>query len=370
MNRREMMLRIAAGLGVGGVTAVAHGADARPEYSMQTASRARSPAKPMIVDGLDCSVPSAAYIRKLRAASVDCMHLSIEDMDARGNVHPFVFVYERLDALRNEMQIARSVSEILTCRQMGKIALVLGWQGADPINVEPGTLRAYYEMGLRIIGMAYNTTNRYGSGCLEPTRGLTGEGRALIEQVHGLRMLLDVGGHTGEQTSLDAIAMSAGRPVICSHTVLSALNPNKRNTSNRVCEAIARTGGVIGVLAVNDFLVRNISNAGAEITPQAPLTLYLDHLDYLKRLVGADHIGLGPDFVDGQDVNAPGAWPGERFTPDMISPGDMLCVKGFERIDELGNVKRGLVERGWRVEEIDKLFGINWMRVYGAAWGG
>lgn len=329
----------------------------------------------LVIDGLDCSVPSEAYVAMLRAGGVDCMHLSVEDMDGRGNVHPFAFIHERLDQLGGSMALARSVGEIHECKRRGAVALVLGWQGADPVGTEHGTLRAYYELGLRIIGITYNLTNRYGSGCLEPGGRLTADGRALVEQAHSLGMLVDVGGHTGEQTSLDVIAVAAGRPVICSHTALSALNPNRRNTSDRVCEAIAATGGVIGVLCLNDFLVRNAANARAgEPTAQAPLSVFLDHLDYLKRLVGADHVGLGPDFVDGQDFSKPGAWPGNRFTPDMVggltTEGTILYAEGFERIDQLPNVAAGLSARGWLAAEIAKVLGDNWARVYQQAWGG
>jgi membrane dipeptidase len=325
----------------------------------------------LIIDGLDCSVPSEEYVARLRQGGVDCMHLSVEDMDGRGGVHPFVFVHERLDRLSVSMRLARSVREIHACKRDGRIALVLGWQGADPVGTEPGTLRAYYELGLRVLGIAYNTTNRYGSGCLEPAGGLTEEGKRLVDQAHALNLLLDVGGHTGEQTSLDVVARAGGRPVICSHTAAAALNANKRNTSDRVCTAIAGTGGVIGVLCLNDYLVRNAANARpTEATPQAPLDVYLDHLDHLRRLVGADHIGIGPDFVAGQDLSAPGAWPGNRFTPDMISPGDqILYARGFESIDQLPNVTAGLRTRGWPPGDIAKLLGGNWARVYQAAWG-
>ena len=338
------------------------------------ASRSHVGRSGLVIDGLDCSVPSAAYVAKLRAAGVDCMHLSVEDMDGRGNVHPFVFVHERLDQLGGSMTLARSVGEILECKQRGSVALVLGWQGADPVGIEHGTLRAYYELGLRIIGITYNVTNRYGSGCLEPDGGLTADGRALVEQAHSLGILVDIGGHTGEQTSLDVIERAGGRPVICSHTALSALNPNRRNTSDGVCEAIAATGGVIGVLCLSDFLVRNAANArpGAP-TAQAPLSVFLDHLDYLKRLVGPDHVGIGPDFVDGQDFSKPGAWPGNRFTPDMVggltAEGTILYAKGFESIDQLPNVVSGLRTRGWTTSEIAKVLGDNWARVYRAAWG-
>jgi membrane dipeptidase len=351
------------------------GALATSVASMATETRGKSTSAgrgtALVIDGLDCSVPSESYVRKLHAGGVDCMHLSVEDMDSRGGVHPFVFVHEQLDLLCGSMRLARSVRDIYACKRDGQIALVLGWQGADPIGTEPGTLRAYFELGLRILGIAYNTTNRYGSGCLEPSRGLTTDGQSLVDQAHALDMLLDVGGHTGEQTSLDVIARCGGRPVICSHTALTALNANKRNTSDRVCTAIAATGGVIGVLCLNDYLVRNAANAKpAETTPQAPLGVYLNHLDYLRRLVGVDHVGIGPDFVDGQDLSKPGAWPGDRFTPDMSSPGDaILYAKGFESIDQLPNVIAGLRERGWTQIEITKLLGDNWARVYRAAWG-
>ena len=334
-----------------------------------------NPESSLVIDGLDCSIPSTVYLEKLRAGGVDCMHLSIEDMDGRGNVHPFVFVYERLDELGGAIEIAKTVAEIRDCKQRGVLSLVLGWQGADPIGTEHGTLRAYYELGLRIVGITYNITNRYGGGCLDPGARLTLDGRSLVEQAHSLGMLMDVGGHTGEQTSLDVIAMSAGRPVICSHTALAALNPNPRNTSDRVCEAIAGSGGVIGVLCLSDFLMRNASNAVAGApSPQAPLSVYLDHLDYLKRLVGPDHIGIGPDFVHGHDFAKPGAWPGERFTMDMVGTltpeGTILYADGFQSIDQLPTVVAGLQARGWTPSEIAKVKGENWARVYGVAWGG
>jgi membrane dipeptidase len=328
----------------------------------------------LVIDGLDCSVPSEAYVAKLRAGGVDCMHLSVEDMDGRGNVHPFVFVHERLDRLRDSMRLARSVADIYDCKRSGRVAVVLGWQGADPVGVEHGTLRAYYELGLRIMGITYNITNRYGSGCLEPAGYLTSDGRALVEKAHDLSMLVDVGGHTGEQTSLDVIAIAGGRPVICSHTALAALNPNRRNTSDRVCEAIARTGGVIGVLCLSDFLVRHAGNGRpGEATPQAPFSVFLDHLDYLKGLVGIEHVGIGPDFVDGQDLSKPGAWPGNRFTPDMVggltADGSILYAEGFESIDRLPNVAAALQARGWTSTEVDRALGGNWARVYRQAWG-
>jgi membrane dipeptidase len=325
---------------------------------------------PIIVDGLDCSVPSPSYLAKLRKAHVGCMHLTIEDMPGEDCAQTFEFVSRCLDALDGQMQLARSVAEIRAFNHLGNIALVLGWQAADPFQRPAETLPRYHALGLRIIGIAYNVMNAYGGGCLQPTQGLTAAGRELVQQVNELKLLLDVGGHTGEASSLEAIALSCGRPVICSHTALRSLNPNPRSTSDRVCKAIAATGGVVGVLAVSDLLVRSGENAGPAATPQAPLAVLLDHIDYLKDIVGEDHIGLGPDFVEGQDSSAPGAYEGNLWTPDMFSPGDdLIYVSDFESIDCLANVRNRLEARGWSGRSIDKLFGENWLRVYEAAWG-
>ena len=324
----------------------------------------------LVVDGLDCSPPTEAYAAKLRRAGVDCVHLTVEDQDPRGGVHPFVVVHELLDRPGCSFRLSRTVGEIERAHEAGQIALVLGWQGADPVNVEYGTLRAYFELGLRITGITYNTANRYGGGCLTPGVGLSDDGRALVDQVNRLRMLLDVGGHTGERTSLEAIERSDGRPVICSHTGLAAVNPNRRNTSDAVCEAIARSGGVVGVLALSDFMARNPANAHLPATPQAPLERMLDHLDHLRRLVGADHIGLGPDFMEGLGPHGPSAWTGVRFEPDLIGvTGWTTYVRGFESIDELPAVTAGLLARDWPPADIRKALGQNWLRVYRAAWG-
>jgi membrane dipeptidase len=327
-------------------------------------------ASTLVVDGLDCTPPTEEYARALRAAGVGCVHLTVEDQDPRGGAHPFDAIDALLAQPGSSFGVARSVAEVEALHAAGRLALVLGWQGADPLGVEHGTLPVYVERGLRIIGITYNTANRYGGGCLKPQEGLTDDGRALVDEVGRLGLLLDVGGHTGERASLEAIERSAGRPVICSHTALATVNLNRRNTSDAVCEAIAGTGGVVGVLAINDFLVRNPANAHEPVTPRAPLDRMLDHLDHLRRLVGADHVGLGPDFVSDVNLDVPGAWPGIRFEPDMIGEGNRIdYVEGFAAIDQLPNVTIGLLRRGWPAEDVRKALGENWLRVYHAAWG-
>jgi membrane dipeptidase len=166
--------------------------------------------------------------------------------------------------------------------------------------------------------------------------------------------------------------MSAGLPVICSHTNVRALNDNPRCSTDRMLEAIAATGGVIGLTAFSDFHVRKASDANVARTPQANLERHLAQYDYLKRLVGADHIGLGPDFLDGRNDETGPLSPADQ----VLMPAEAYSqetpwfyVKGFEGIDQLPNVTQGLLQRGWSGADVRKVLGENWLRVYARVWG-
>ncbi len=325
----------------------------------------------LVVNGLDVSALDEKYLGMLKAGGVNCWHKSVEDLQFIANL------YNSLDQHSNEIVVATTVREIRQAHGQRKLSLVMGRQTADGLDQglsifgrSQTPLRAYYQLGLRILGIAYNVANSFGAGNLEPHIGLTRAGRRLVEEIHKLRILLDVGGHTGEQTSLDAIAMSAGAPVICSHTNVAAIADNPRCVSDRLIEAIAKTGGVIGLTAVNDFHIRTRKDMQVAHSPRVTVEKYLDQFDYLRKLVGVEHIGLGPDFVGGRDYNINfDAINRDIITRDMISDGPWLFVKGFENISELPNVTRGLIRRGWSSGEIRKVLGENWLRVYEKVWG-
>ncbi len=348
----------------------------------------------IVINGLDPSSLSVEYLDMHKQAAISgwlrAEHQTLADF---ADSHAFY------DKHRDRIVAVRTVREIREAYRQGKLAQILGWQSSEQLTHDSNegalggpaiaNLRAYYEMGLRTCGIAYNLANDFGAGCLEPQKGLTRNGRRLVEKIHELRILLDVGGHTGEQTSLDALAMSSGVPVICSHTNIKTLNDNPRCTSDKVIEAIAATGGVIGLTCFNDFHVRTRDDADVLHSPQVGLDKHLDQYDYLKKLVGVDHIGLGPDFtyLGTKPVPVPytpkRAGEVEEFTE--VNPNGSqnystseaygylrqpyTYVKGFEKISELPNVTRGLIQRGWSTAEIRKVLGENWLRVYEKAWG-
>jgi len=376
MNRRQFvrgatMLGVAAGFarpaGAAGPPAMSEGKNLAERGAQQPPGRSS-----LIVNGLDPSHLTEEYLAMLKKAGVTCWHTT-----AFG-VLSFADIYTFVDRHRDKIEVATTVSAIKAARDRGTIALVLGWQMADPIESSarstendwwgdpPRThLRAYYQLGLRIFNFVYQVSNIFGGGCLENDVPLTRAGRRLVEQIHGLRIVLDVGGHTGERTSLDALAMSSGVPVVCTHTNVAALNDNPRATSNKVLEAIAKTGGVIGLTAINDFVNRNRRMAALAETPWGGIDTLLDQYDYLRKLIGVDHLGLGPDFTYGSSAQR----DTRLFPPEAIDKGPRRFVKGFENITELPNLIRGFRDRGWSSEEIDKVLGGNWLRVYQRVWG-
>jgi membrane dipeptidase len=324
----------------------------------------------LLVNGLDPSSLRVEYLDLLGAGGVHCWHRSVGNDFAS-----FASLLSFCDEHGARIAPAGSVREIRQLHRQGIISHVSGWQSAEGLIVDgepmPKNLRAYHELGLRICGIAYNVANSFGGGCLDPQVGLTRAGHRLVEEVHRSRIVLDLAGHTNEQTSFDAIAISSGVPVICSHTNVRALNNNLRCSSDRMLEAIARTGGVIGLTAFSDFHARTSSDAQVMRTPQASLDRHLDQYDYLRRLVGTDHIGLGPDFLSGRDETGRLSAADQILMPAEVYSQEMpwFYVKGFESIDELPHVTRGLLQRGWSPADVRKVLGENWLRVYEAVWG-
>jgi len=324
----------------------------------------------IVVNGLDPSAMTGDYLDMLEAGGVNCWHQSIGS-----SFESFARLLNFFDENQKRIAPARSVRDIRRLKGENRIAHIAGWQSASGLisNGEPvlNNLRVYHELGLRICGISYNVADIFGGGCFDPDVGLTRAGHRLIEKIHESRLVLDIAGHTNEKTSFDAIAISDGVPVICSHTNILALNNNPRCSSDAMLEAIAKTGGVIGVTAFSDFHTRKSSDANLLSSPQAKLDQHLDQYDYLKRLVGVDHIGIGPDFLEGRNgAGTLSASDRILMAPEAYSQRTPWhYVKGFENIGELPNVAHGLTRRGWTEGELRKLMGENWMRVYEAVWG-
>ena len=326
----------------------------------------------LVINGLDPSVLSEEYVEMSRRVGVHVWHKSF------GDLRSFADAYNFIDRHPDAIQAVRSVADMIEAKRTGKLGLLFGWQSANPISTGRGgpndywgdppmtELRAYYELGLRICGIAYQIANVFGAGAIDGHMGFSRAGRTLVEEIHKLKIVLDVGGHTGDQTSLDALEISQGVPVICSHGNVRKLANSSRAVPDIIIEAIAATGGVVGIVAISDYVVRGEEMAHLAKSPLGTVDDFLEHAEYIRDLVGIEHVGLGPDFTHGLTLTRDRA----LFGPAAMDEGPRRFVKGFENIGDLPNVVRAMERRGWPQDHIDKVLGDNWLRVYRRIFGG
>lgn len=224
-------------------------------------------------------------------------------------------------------------------------------------------LEQMHAFGLRVVQLTYNNHNHVGAGCMEENNaGLSTYGKKFVAKLNELGIVVDTG-HCGKQTTLDACKYST-KPVIASHTAAEQVFFHSRAKSDEEIRAIAGTGGVVGIFAMPWFIAEDPENT--------TIDHFLDHIDYVVDLVGVDHVGIGTDWPMPQTK-----WMALAFkkllAPSMgFKPGDgpsTEFVKGLTDYRSLLNITRGLMARGYKDEEILKIIGGNWMRVFKEVWG-
>ncbi|MBN1318580.1 MAG: membrane dipeptidase, partial [Anaerolineales bacterium] len=258
-----------------------------------------------------------------------------------------------------------TVAEMEQAKRDNKVAIVLTTQDGGGIEDDPGLLEIYYKLGFRVMGITYSGANMLGAGCAELTRevqGLSYLGIEVVKEMNRLGILIDMS-HAGDATTWDALKYST-KPVVFTHNNARSLTNTTRNKTDEQIKAMADKGGVIGVAAVprmcNDDLRK------------ATLDDMLDHLDYLVKLVGIDHVGIGLDHTDATErfekpVKLSSIIWRER-RPEMLGTWEDFFTapyaKGIESNAMIPNITRGLVARNYSDDDILKILGGNWMRVF------
>jgi membrane dipeptidase len=262
----------------------------------------------------------------------------------------------------------RRVDDVRRAHDEGRIAWVATMEGAAMIENDLDRIDILHGFGLRSIGITYSESNALGSGLKEERDGgLTRFGRRAVERMNKVGLLIDCS-HCGDRTTLDAVECS-DKPIVLSHIGARALWESRRLAPDEVLEAVAGKGGVIGI----------------ECAPHTTLTKkhrthnlegFMEHFEYVKALVGIDHVGLGPDTVYGDHVglhrtyaaalslkeSRPAGGPGQEYD-------EVAYVEGLENPTEGShNIVRWLVKHGYSDDDIEKVMGANALRVMTQAW--
>lgn len=279
---------------------------------------------------------------------------------------------ERIAQPGSPWQRILSAGDLARAKSAGRVGLIMGLQNMRCIADRLERIDLLHAAGLRVMQLTYNYRNMLGDGCLEPDQGgLSRLGHAAVERMNALGVAIDLS-HVGNRTSLDA-AQASSKPVLVTHANAQSVFPALRNKSDDVLRAVARSGGVVGASIYGPMCW---SGKAAE---RPDLAAFFRNIEYVEKLIGREHIGLGTDLPDVEDLEAvrpiiemtlnrfPAAIAryAEAFGNDIRTRYLADCASH----DGLPRIVDGLLARGWSEQEVGGFLGGNFERALAAIWG-
>ncbi len=259
----------------------------------------------------------------------------------------------------------KTVDDILAAKAAGKIAWVPCIEGAACIENEVDRIDILYGLGVRLLGVTYSESNALGNGLKEDNDGgLTKFGKACVERMNQVGMLIDVS-HCGQKTAYDAV-MHSKKPIIASHVGAKGVWNTKRMASDELIQAIAKKGGVVAIESAPHTTM-------SQTNMTHDIDSVMEHFEYVKNMVGIDHVSFGPDCLYGDHVGVHHAFAAALSTGDTANSTlpyeEVPFVKYLENPTEASwNIPRWLIKHGYTQEEIGKVIGGNTIRVLEQVW--
>ena len=243
----------------------------------------------------------------------------------------------------DQVVLVTNASQIEAAKQQGNVGFLPTLEHLA-IGSELDRLDVFYSMGIRLAGLTYNRKNFIGDGQRERNDGGLSEfGIEVVNRMNQLGMAIDVS-HASFQTAMDAIHFSEA-PISFSHNAAYTLRPTARTRKDEELIACAKKGGIIAITAVPNSLSDD---------PKQDINCVLDHYDYMVKLVGVDHVGIGTDTTVGDHVAFHRVMLG-RDLSQQTAP----YLDGLESPADGKNIIRGLIARGYADTEVKKIAGEN-----------
>jgi len=292
--------------------------------------------------------------------------------------------FDQIDIVRQNIQqhnknlmLATTAEEIRRAHAQGKIAILMGMEGGHMIGNDIHMVRNYARLGVRYMTLAHFYNDEWADSSTDKPahNGLTDFGKEVIREMNRQGMLVDIS-HVSDKTFYDALEVSRV-PLIASHSSVRAISNHPRNMSDDMIKALAAKGGVIQINYERNYLseeyraafaaiagdvsrmeekfkkecgddnvcigkaeiklTRDLTDAGK--LPHVSWEKIVEHIDYVVKLVGPEHVGLGSDF-DGADM-----------------------PEGLEDCSKLPRITEALLRKGYKEDDIRKILGGNILRV-------
>jgi membrane dipeptidase len=280
-------------------------------------------------------------------------------------------VYRLVAEYPDAFELALTAADVERIHHKGRIASLIGMEGGHSIDNSLAVLRMTYALGARYMTLTHTKNTDWADSATDKPQhhGLTPFGEEVVREMNRLGMLVDLA-HVSDDTMRGALKISKA-PVIFSHSSARAVCNHPRNVPDDVLQLTAANGGVVMVCFMPGYTVERERAdlverdkeeerlealypndktkveeglkawRGQHNEPRpANLTDVADHIDHIRKIAGIDHIGLGADF--------------EGFHGGIKGLDDVSCYPGL---------LAELLRRGYTNEDIQKVAGLNVLRV-------
>ena len=322
----------------------------------------------IVIDGLNVSNwDSPALYESLAGGGVTAMNATIATWENyRETLDQVQAWLQRFASCGETLMQIKTTEDILEAKKNNKVGVILGFQNATPIENDLGHLDIFYALGVRIIQLTFHERNLLGDGCWESANaGLSNFGRDAVREMNRLGILIDLS-HVGQRSTLEAIDYSE-KPVAVTHANCRAYYDNPRNKTDEALKLLAARGGVAGATAIASFLRTQF---------ESTLEDFVDAIDDMVERIGIDHVAFGSDFTQDQPTSFwryIGSQQGTKYPAIFTRRGiryDLMDLypTDLETPDKLPNLAAALDKRGYSSEDIGKILGLNWLRLFGDVW--
>ncbi len=316
----------------------------------------------IIIDGLNVSRwGDEAVYRHLHEGGITAFNATVAVWEgSKQTIQNIGRFYRDFETYSKWIRPVASLADLHAAKQDNRVGIIFGFQNSSPIEDDLHLVEVFHRLGVRVIQLTYNDLNYAGAGCYEGQDvGLSKFGVDLVAEMNRLGMVVDLS-HVGHRTTMDAIELSE-HPVWFSHANPKALCEHPRNKTDNEVRALVARGGVVGANIFPAFLKRGYDSTLDDV---------LDTIEYWVELAGIEHVSIGLDFTENQSEE----WfqwlmAGKRLdSPVFRLELPLRLPKGIERADEMPNLTAGLLGRGYSCEDVQRILGLNVLRLFEQVW--